>query len=286
MNIQLQDGRRLEYAEYGDPGGKPVFFFHGIPGSRIFRPPCDELTAGMGVRLITIDRPGYGGSTFQPGRRVLEWPKDLLELADHLGVKKFAVAGHSGGAPYVAASAFALPDRVLAASILSGLGPADAPDATKGMQSTNKMGLLVGRWLPWPFWNALFGLWFQDIGEHPEILFPDEPKGTCAADLEMLDRPGVREVCRESVREAFRQGTTAHAWEGRLQSRPWGFALEEIRVPFHVWHGELDVDAPISMGRTMAGKIPGCHAAICPGEGHLLLINHWKEILKQLVSHF
>src|SRR5512136_1482675 len=109
--IALSDGRTLAYAEYGDPTGQPVFFFHGMPGSRLFRPP-DQITAKVGVRLITTDRPGYGLSTFQPGRRFLDWPGDIAQLADHLNMEKFAVMGHSAGGPYVAACAYALPQRV------------------------------------------------------------------------------------------------------------------------------------------------------------------------------
>ncbi len=152
--LQLNDGRSLGYAEFGDPGGKPVFFFHGTPGSRLFRPP-DEITRKIGVRLITADRPGYGLSTFQPGRRILDWPADIAQLASHLGIHKFAVSGHSGGGPYVAACAYAIPERLTVAAVLSGAGPADSPGARRGMTSMNKFGVTVGPFLPWPLWHLL-----------------------------------------------------------------------------------------------------------------------------------
>ena len=148
----LSDGRSLAYAEYGDSHGKPVFFFHGMPGSRLFRPP-DEITEKTGVRLITTDRPGYGLSAFQPGRRFLDWPGDISQVADHLGIQKFYAAGHSGGGPYVAACAYALPERVTAAAVLSGAGPVAAPGSTRGMTSTNKLGLTMGRFIPWLLWQ-------------------------------------------------------------------------------------------------------------------------------------
>jgi pimeloyl-ACP methyl ester carboxylesterase len=284
MEITLHDGRQLAYAEYGDPTGFPVFFFHGIPGSRIFRPPFDNLTAKMGIRLICVDRPGYGLSTFQPNRRILDWPKDVTVLADHLGLDKFAVAGHSGGGPYVCACAYALPERVTCAAILSGLGPAEAPEALKGMNSTNAMGFRVGRLLPWPLWRALFRAWFGDVAAHPEILFPGVRPEHVLADNEILQIPGILEMCRASISEAFRSGTDGHAWEGKILARPWDFDLGQIRVPVHLWHGELDKDAPVSMGRHVAGGIPGCKAHFIPGEGHLLLMKFWQEILATITD--
>ncbi|MBM3152820.1 MAG: alpha/beta hydrolase, partial [Chloroflexi bacterium] len=159
--ITLKDGRALGFAEYGDPRGKPVFFFHGTPGARLFRPP-DEATRKAGVRLICTDRPGYGLSTFQPRRRLLDWPADVAQLADALGIGKFYIAGHSGGGPHTLACAFGLPDRALAAAALSGASPADAPGASDGMTPLNKFGFTFGRYLPWPLGRALVWLLFRE----------------------------------------------------------------------------------------------------------------------------
>ena len=101
--IVLKDGRKLAYAEWGDPAGKPVFHFHGSSGSRLERPPDEKVLTG--IRLITIDRPGHGLSDFKPGYRLLDWPDDVTALADHLGINKFAVEGWSFGGPYAIACA-------------------------------------------------------------------------------------------------------------------------------------------------------------------------------------
>src|SRR5947209_1948660 len=126
---QAADGRRLAYAETGDLEGAPVFAFHGIPGSRsdferLFGK--DEL-AGSGVRVIGIDRPGFGASGFQQNRRFQDWPADVATVADHLGIDRFAVLGYSAGGPYVIACARELPDRLTFAGIVSGVGPAETP---------------------------------------------------------------------------------------------------------------------------------------------------------------
>ncbi len=97
--LTLRDGRTLGYAEYGDPRGTPVFLCHGTPGSRLDRHPDETIATSLGVRLIVPDRPGYGLSSFQTGRSLLDWPADLDQLADSLGIGRFAVVGVSGGDP-------------------------------------------------------------------------------------------------------------------------------------------------------------------------------------------
>jgi pimeloyl-ACP methyl ester carboxylesterase len=98
--IRLLDGRRLGYAEWGDPGGRPLFFFHGWPGSRIEGYLGDEAARARGVRLIAIDRPGMGLSDFQQHRTLVDWPDDVVQVAAALGLNRFAVLGISGGGPY------------------------------------------------------------------------------------------------------------------------------------------------------------------------------------------
>jgi pimeloyl-ACP methyl ester carboxylesterase len=281
--IQLKDGRTLAYAQFGDPGGRPVFFFHGMPGSRLFHPP-DEITRKMGVRLITADRPGYGLSTFQPGRRFLDWPNDIAQLADHLGIQKFAVTGHSAGGPYVAACAFALPERATAAAVFSGAGPVDSPDVRQGLAAMNKFGVTVGRFIPWPLWQLLVWVLYHRRANDPAA---DCDRGNGIrplADDEQLQRQPVREACILSELEAFRPGLRGLAWEARLLTRPWGFRLEDIHTPYHLWHGTQDDQATPAMARFVAGRIPGCKITICEDEAHLLLFPHWEEILTQLIS--
>jgi pimeloyl-ACP methyl ester carboxylesterase len=280
--ITLKNDRKLAYAEYGDPGGMPVFFFHGMPGSRYFRPP-DEVTARLHVRLICLDRPGYGESTFQPGRRILDWPGDIASLADHLRVGKFAVAGHSGGGPYVAACAYALPDRITSAAVLSGAGPVEAPDGTRGMSAVNKFGISVGRFIPWPFWQAMIWLFYHRRARDPAAAMERGNRMRPKADDEQLRKPEVREVCLRSEIEAFRSGLCGLAWDAHLLTLPWDFPLEEIHIPVHLWHGSEDDQVPVAMAQHIAGKIPGCKITICENEAHLALFPHWEEILAELI---
>src|SRR5207247_8492666 len=147
--LSLRDGRVLGYAEYGDPNGKPVFFFHGLPGSRRQRHPDDSIAIELGARIIAIDRPGYGLSDFQQGRKLLDWPGDVAQLADSLKIDQFAAIGVSGGGPYLLACAYKLPERITSATVISGMGPVDDPVATKGMLPSMRLGLDIAPRVPW-----------------------------------------------------------------------------------------------------------------------------------------
>ncbi len=203
MKISLSDGRSLAYAEYGDPQGQPVFFLHGIPGSRMFHPP-NEITKRLGVRLICPERPGYGESTFQPGRRILDWPNDIAQLADSLGLDSFAVCGHSGGGPYTLACAYALPERITAGATISGAGPVDAPGATEGMTMLNQFAFKFGQYIPWPIGRMLTWWFFRERAADPAKAMDRETGHRPPADDVVFAQPEVREVCLQSEREAFR----------------------------------------------------------------------------------
>jgi pimeloyl-ACP methyl ester carboxylesterase len=136
--ITLPDGRTLGYAEYGDPKGRPVIYFHGWPSSRLQSKLANTKAKWQHVRLIAVDRPGFGLSTYQEGRTILDWPDDVAVLADALMIKKFAVLGVSGGGPYVAAAAYKIPDRLTKASIAVGLAPTWIPGNLDGISRTAK----------------------------------------------------------------------------------------------------------------------------------------------------
>jgi pimeloyl-ACP methyl ester carboxylesterase len=281
MIHKLPDGRDLGYAEYGDPNGTPVFFIHGSPGSRLFHPP-EDVTIRQRVRLICAERPGYGDSTFQPNRRLLDWGTDIAQLADHLGINKFAIVGHSGGGPHALACAYTLPGRVTAAGIVAGAGPVDTPNATEDMIFLHRLGFTVGQYLPWSIWYMMVKYLFREIAADPTTAIDRDQDTWPPADREILTTPEIRELCIRSDTEAYRHGLLAYAWDARLLTRPWGFKLEEIKVPIQLWHGTLDNSTTLVMARYMEEKIPNCKLTICEDEAHMLLFPHWEEILTSL----
>lgn len=282
--LTLQDGRGLAYDEYGDPQGVPLFFFHGMPGSRLTGELGDPAAKKLGIRIISADRPGYGRSGFQPRRAFLDWPRDIVAMADSLGIERFALAGVSGGGPYVAACAFAIPQRLMGAGIIAGVSPFDVPDATTGMSRQNRMLFGLARRAPFlmrpPM--ALMGFMtrhFADRMMTAMVRSLPAPDQAALADARMLS------MFKKDSLEAFRQGGRGAAWEAVMYARPWGFRLEEIAAPVHLWQGEQDRNVPPSMGRYQAGAIPDCRATFYPAEGHIsLAVNRIEEILSALVS--
>ncbi len=144
--LTLPDNRRLAYAEYGDPNGHPVFYFHGGGTSRL-EPLLlgDEVFIRLGLRLIAPDRPGIGQSDFQPNRRFSDWTKDVTFLADALGLDKFSVLGVSSGGGYTAACAAKIPHRLYSAMIVSGAWEFTTADLLK----SNRWSLILIKHFPW-----------------------------------------------------------------------------------------------------------------------------------------
>jgi pimeloyl-ACP methyl ester carboxylesterase len=285
MQLRLADGRTLGFTEYGDPAGTPVFLFHGTPGSRLTFLDDDPVACELGVRLVTPDRPGFGLSDFQPGRTLLDWGKDVAALADHLGLDRFAVAGASGGGPHTAACAHALPERVTAAALVASAAPLEAPDAMHGMTWSNRIGFTLPRYAPWLL-RGLVSLQARSIRRSPDAFLRSMLQQLCESDREVLSTEAQQQTVVMHLQEAVRRGSRGTAYEVALMSRPWGFDPGEIRVPVHLWHGEEDTLAPVSMGRYLAATIPGCRAHFLPGIGHMVAEHesHWREILGTLTG--
>jgi len=276
--LRLRDGRILGYALYGDAAGRPAFLFHGMPGSRLAAAWAHEVAADRGVRIICPDRPGYGLSEFKPKRAILDWPDDVAELADALGIEGFAVVGISGGGPYAAACALRLPQRLTGVAIVSGVGPSEAPGATEGMSRINRVLLTIPRRVPSAA-RLLLWLMAQRRRRSPRRFLDGMIRRMPEPDRALLSHPKFREVFERDLGEAFRSGSRGAAWEALLYARPWGFRLQDIRIEVHLWQGEKDVNVPPAMGRYQAQVIPNCKAAFYPEEGHLLGITHLAEII-------
>jgi pimeloyl-ACP methyl ester carboxylesterase len=195
QTLRLKDGRKLGYAEYGDPAGEPLFFFQGTPSSRLLHP--DEvITAALGVRQIQLDRPGFGLSDFQPGRTLLNWPDDVAEVADLLELERFALVGISGGGPYVAACAYKIPERLTAVAMVSSGGPVDAPGAMEGLPRERRLAVAVAQRAPWLLGPLLWLL--QNPGRDPKRFFERYAAHNPPADQVYLEQPEFSQMLQAS----------------------------------------------------------------------------------------
>ncbi|HET9017002.1 MAG TPA: alpha/beta hydrolase [Thermomicrobiaceae bacterium] len=281
--LALPDGRTLAYSDLGDPDGHPCLFFHGIPGSRRQPGLIAGVAAAARLRVIGIDRPGYGGSTFQRGRRLLDWPRDVSRLADALGLRGFSVVGLSGGAGYALACAAAMPERVAAAVVLSGMGPLDDP-AMGPMIGELSRGLRAGARLARRMPRVAARLLARGVAR--DAALPD-PIGRWAsqmapADRALLARPEVARALLDDLDETMRGGPIGMAWDLTLCALPWGFQLAEITTPVLLWHGEDDWNVPPAFGRGLALALRNCRAWYWPGEGHLASLSHADEVVAAL----
>jgi pimeloyl-ACP methyl ester carboxylesterase len=277
LHVLLSDGRRLAYAEFGDPAGAPVLWFHGSPSSRL-EPLLigDARLAALGLRVIAPDRPGMGGSTPKPGRGILDWPADVASLADALGLPRFGVLGNSGGAPYVAACCARIPERVRSAVIISGGWRMDSPEVRE-LPLVNRLFMVFAKRAPFllpPMLAAMKG----NPGEDPQKALAKMRGRVPEADYNALAAPGRMEALTRLMNESLRQGTKWAVADLRLYVRDFGFSMHDVRTPIAMFHGEADRNSPVALARRVASESSMVTLTTLPGAAHLsTLCDHFES---------
>jgi pimeloyl-ACP methyl ester carboxylesterase len=283
--LPLKTGGCLGYAEYGNANGQPVVFCHGWPSSSTMAELTDAAAHDLDVWIISPDRPGISASTFQPNRKLVDWPPVIGELADHLGLGQFRMLAISGGAPYAYATAWKMPQRARAIAIVSGAVPiADLSDRS-GLLALYRWMLALHRiqprllrasfYLARPF--ATMGLsnrWGRVL---LKLLQP--------CDAEALRDAAAFKACFESQRRAWRGSVEGVLADAHIHAQPWGFRLEDVDVPVRLWHGKQDRAFSFRLAEEVANRLPNCRARYIENAGHYSLpIQHMHEILADLIS--
>ena len=259
--------------EGGDPHGVPVFHLHGTPGCRSQYPPFSSRAAAEGIRCISFDRPGYGGSTPAPGRRVVDVARDVALIADDLGLDRFGVLGFSGGGAPALACAAVLPERVVASVSMAGMAPypSDGLDWFAGMAPSQAADYHLLLRDP--------AAWEQELRASRERSLSwtmEQFRTAYAAPLSEEDRSALTEewiayrfAC---VPETWASGHEGARDDALAQVKPWGCDLGRIEVPVQIWHGGRDRLVPFGHGQWIAAHSPGAEAHLEPEEGHLSII--------------
>ena len=280
--IKLPDGRRLAYAEYGDANGKAVFLFHGLPGSRLSWGllPGDPIPSGL--RIIAPDRPGYGCSDPKPHRTLLNWAEDVEQLADALGIARFAAVGVSGGGPGALACAWNMPHRLTSVGIVSSPSPTDAPGVFEGMSKTNRFFFKLAWRQPWL--SALnVRLLASMIRRNPARYINSMKLKVHDVDRQIVSRPEIQEMLIRDFAEALRAGAEGMVDDmAANHGRPWGFPLDEIEAKVHFWVCELDRSVPPAMGRYLGNIVPNSEVTFVSAAGHLWILLHLREVLSAM----
>jgi pimeloyl-ACP methyl ester carboxylesterase len=287
--VTLADGRDLAFAEFGDPGGLPVVWLHGTPGScRQVAPAASAAASALGVRIIGVARPGAGDSTPARYRNVASIADDIEQLVDRFGVGRFAVVGLSGGGPYTLALGARLTDRVAGLGVLGGVAPTvgeDAPDG--GVVALARTYQFALRRVQRPLGSVL------SIALRPLIplaspiadaLFGVLPEG----DRRVFETPGVKDmfIGDLSLSLTAGEGVRAALLDATLFGRDWGFRLSDVTVPVHWWHGDEDWIVPLAHGEWVASRLPDATFHLRPGDSHLSGYAAADEVIETAASFF
>ncbi len=283
--VRTASGRTLAYAETGEPDGAPVFYFHGIPGSRLdFHQPFNRPALdGAGVRIIGIDRPGYGGSDFQRRRRYTDWPDDVATVADALGIDRFGIVAYSGGGPYAVACAVGLPDRVTSVGVVSGDGPAEMPNFRDGMGKTDALMIRIARWAS-PVGRLAINQARRQAERAPEKFSGQFDKELSPPDVAVHGEPGMRDAVRAAFLESTRHGARGIIEDYRIWSAPTGLDYTAVHCPVRIWHGDADAVVPVHHASYVAALIPDAELEVMPGVGHLHTAARWHDFVTAVAT--
>lgn len=234
----------------------------------------------MGIHVISLDRPGYGLSDFKEQRTLLDWPEDVVAIADKRKIKKFAIVGVSGGGPYAAVCAYRIPDRLTRAGIVVGLAPTDIEGVLQGMALFNKFTWRLYHVFPF-FIELTSSLHLAQARKYLPNIFSF---GYRAKADRVLMSKAVKQDIAKNRDEAFRQGKKGCAMDVKLYTNDWGFHLQDIKTPVFLWYGAEDKNVSLTMGEYYASQIPNSKLVIYPNEGHFVIRTHAKEILTVLMN--
>lgn len=284
-HVTLPDGRRLDVRVSGPEDGLALLFHHGTPGAAMPFRGMERAAHARGLRVVTPARPGYGSSTRKPGRTVADVVSDASAVLEALGIERCLVAGWSGGGPHALACAARL-DAVAAGLVIVGVGPGDSPDLDflAGMGEANVTEFTAAA-RDEPSLRAFLdeaGAELRDVTaagvvDSLDTLLPDVDRALLTDEF--------AEDLAASFREAVRVGVDGWFDDDIAFLHPWGFSLEEVRVPTSLWHGTEDLMVPVAHGRYMATRIPGVAAHVEDGGGHLsILLGAMDRMLDELIE--
>lgn len=281
---KLSDGRQLGFVEHGEPDGAPVFMCHDLFGSRSLRHPDDSILKRLGIRLIGIDRPGYGLSARKAGRTILDGAGDIDALFRAMQLERCAVLGYSAGAPYALAFAHRYPQHVSRCAVVASLPPLDQAQSFGVIHPVYGRLMQLARGNDLLFRLLLRGYLLYDSQRSPDQFIRDYGSLLAQVDRHALSQMALFNLRRDIWDEVRQLGSDALVDELAALTRSWGFHLQALRVPVDIWWGEADVYSAPIVGKRMAQLVPNAKLHLQAHAGHLVLFTHWEAILRQLIA--
>ncbi len=284
--VTLKDGRQLAYLEVGVPGGPALFHFHGHGSSRLEALMLEEAAHRFGVRVLAFDRPGIGRSDPKGGDRLMDWPDDVAEAADILGIERFAVQGMSAGGPYALACAAKIPERITACALVSAVPPPEI--ARRAGPRLRRLAWWIA--LRFPRYLRRRLKQFRPDGLPDEEMVQSRMMRVSqwlgGEDERLMHIPEMRDVLARTMMETARQSGAGNRNEIERLVKPWGFDIAQVTVPkIFVWHGDEDRIMPVGPAHVMADRLRNCLATFYENEGHFsVLVNRADELLGAIVA--
>jgi pimeloyl-ACP methyl ester carboxylesterase len=286
--LRLRDGRALGYLEVGKLDGPAVIHCHGDPSSRLEVLLLAEEATSLGIRLIGLDRPGIGRSDPKAGFRMLDWPDDVAEVADQLGIERFAITGLSGGGAFALTCALKIPQRLTACGLISSIVPITF------ITRAGSGGMRAAYWtlerLPRRLFRALLRRTMRQGATSNEAdterTLQRNAARLGAGDQDVVSNPRIRRIYAQTAVESYRQGMDANIEEALMLAKRWDFRVENITFErLFLWHGEQDRIMPAGSVRLLAQALPHCRATYFGDTGHLsTVVNHAHDILRALCA--
>jgi pimeloyl-ACP methyl ester carboxylesterase len=281
--FNLPNGRRLGFAEYGDPSGAVVLWFHGTPGARRQFPLLGRRAAEkLGLRVVVVERPGSGLSAPHAYAALADWATDIAHVADALGADRLGVVGLSGGGPYALACGAVPPlaARVTAVAVLGSIVPSVGPEAAAGVIDD-----LARRFEPMlsqlrrPLAALSLGLMAPLIPVSHYVLraySSIQPEG----DQQVFADPEMEAVFVDDILLVVKGRCQAVIDDVRLFGRDWGFRLADVKAPVRWWHGDADPLVPLAAAQAAVSHLQDAELILSPGESHLSGFAKADEVLE------
>jgi len=279
---------RLAFHEYGDPHGRPIVFYHGT-GSHVHGMLLHKPALDLGFRIIAPDRPGVAQSDFCPGWTVLEYARDVADLADHLGIDTFGAIGISGAGPTLMASAYAIPQRLHCVVDLACAMPLYGdPQMASQLGFVDRCYAKLGTRLPLSLFRLPFSILgiIQRVLKNPKLFARMFDSSLCEADKEVFAQPEFQYLLMRDFQELFLHGAKGPAYDAQTVYRDWGFRLSDIDLHVEVFQGTEDKFIPMKFSEYLAGQAKDVRLNLIEGQGHFYHLAYAPRMLHQVAERF
>ena len=266
--MESKTGHRISYRCYGDPEGKPIFYFHGWPGSRHEGQLFSDFAKENDCLLVAPERPGYGQSSALGHLSLRSWALLMGELSDHLGLPAFSVMGLSGGGPHACAVMSCLSSKVDRGALLVPMGPMDAKEGVLSMHPLQRLMAEITPVAPW-FPKTLMAMVRPFLLRTPGLtLWAMRRFMLPECDQKALSIKELQPVLQKTMAESLIQGISGMYGDGLRFLEPWQHTLDAVSCPVKIWHGFADTIVPIEFGMYIANRIKDSEGEWLEQEGH------------------